>query len=50
MHLVHGVLGPLEVTHRKFALWLGLVGAVALYAAFSLGADELLPRLRELSA
>ena len=34
----------------KFSLWLGVVGLVALYAAFSLGADELLPRLRELSA
>ena len=34
----------------KFSLWLGVVGLVALYAAFSLGADKLLPRLRELSA
>ena len=34
----------------KFSLWLGVVGLIALYAAFSLGTDELLPRLRELSA
>ena len=34
----------------KFSLWLGVVGLVALYAAFSLGTDKLLPRLRELSA
>ena len=34
----------------KFSVWLGVIGLVALYAAFSLGTDELLPRLRELSA
>ena len=39
----------LSAGNLKFALWLGLVGAVALYAAFSLGNDRLLPRLRELA-
>jgi FtsH-binding integral membrane protein len=34
----------------KFAVWLGVMGVVALYGAFSLGNDELLPRLRELAA
>lgn len=32
----------------KFALWLGVVGAIALYAAFSIGTDKLLPRVRSL--
>lgn len=30
----------------KFAAWLAVIGVVALYAAFSLGTDKLLPRLR----
>ena len=32
----------------KFSVWLGVIGLVALYAAFSLGTEKLLPRLREL--
>jgi predicted membrane channel-forming protein YqfA (hemolysin III family) len=34
----------------KFSVWLGVIGLVALYAAFSLGTEKLLPRLRELTA
>jgi predicted membrane channel-forming protein YqfA (hemolysin III family) len=34
----------------KFSIWLGVIGLVALYAAFSLGTEKLLPRLRELTA
>lgn len=30
----------------KFAVWLAVIGAVALYAAFSLGTEKLLPHLR----
>ncbi len=33
-----------------FAVWLAVVGAIALYAAFSLGTEKLLPRLRALRA
>ena len=33
----------------KFSIWLGVIGLVALYAAFSLGTEKLLPRLRELA-
>ena len=33
----------------KFSVWLGVIGLVALYAAFSLGTEKLLPRLRELA-
>ena len=33
----------------KFSAWLGVVGLVALYAAFSVGTERLLPRLRELA-
>ena len=36
--------------NMKFAVWLAVVGAVALYAAFSLGTEQLLPRLRSLRA
>jgi hypothetical protein len=32
----------------KFAIWLALIGAVALYAAFAFGTDRLLPQLRSL--
>lgn len=31
--------------NTMFALWLAVIGAVALYAAFSLGTEQLLPRL-----
>jgi hypothetical protein len=34
--------------NTKFAVWLAFVGAVALYAAFSLGTEKLLPQLRAL--
>ena len=34
----------------KFSIWLSVIGLVALYAAFSLGTEKLLPRLRELTA
>ena len=36
--------------NTTFAVWLAVVGAVALYAAFSLGTEKLLPRLRSLRA
>ena len=36
--------------NTTFAVWLAVVGAVALYAAFSLGTEKLLPRLRALRA
>lgn len=36
--------------NTTFAVWLAVVGAVALYAAFSLGTEQLLPRLRSLRA
>ena len=36
--------------NTTFAAWLAVVGAVALYAAFSLGTEKLLPRLRALRA
>ena len=34
--------------NMKFAVWLAVVGAVALYAAFALGTEKLLPQLRAL--
>jgi hypothetical protein len=37
----------LDAGNTTFAVWLGVMGAVALYAAFSIGTDRLLPRLRE---
>lgn len=36
--------------NTTFALWLALMGVVALYAAFTMGTDKLLPRLRDRSA
>lgn len=36
--------------NTKFAVWLAVVGAIALYAAFSMGTDRLLPRLQSLLA
>jgi hypothetical protein len=36
--------------NTTFALWLAVIGAVALYAAFSLSTDKLLPRLRDRTA
>lgn len=40
-------LSYLSAGNTKFALWLALVGAIALYAAFSLSTDKVLPRLRD---
>lgn len=40
----------LSAGNTKFAVWLAVIGAVALYAAFSLGTDKLLPILRQRSA
>lgn len=40
-------LSYLDAGNTTFAIWLGVMGAVALYGAFSLGTDRLLPRLRE---
>lgn len=36
--------------NQIFAGWLVLIGAVALYAAYSVGTEKLLPQLRELTA
>jgi hypothetical protein len=36
--------------NEMFAVWLAVVGAVALYAAFSIGTEQLLPRVRSLRA
>lgn len=36
--------------NTMFAGWLAVVGAIALYAAFSLGTEKLLPSLREVTA
>jgi hypothetical protein len=40
----------LTAGNTKFGLWLAVMGTVALYAAYSVGTDHLLPRLREASA
>lgn len=40
----------LSAGNTKFAIWLAVIGAIALYAAFSLGTEKLLPLLRERSA
>jgi hypothetical protein len=37
----------LDAGNTMFAAWLAVMGFVALYGAFSLGNDHLLPRLRE---
>lgn len=44
------MLSYVSAGNRMFALWLALVGAIALYAAFSLGTEKVLPRLRTLTA
>ena len=43
-------LSYVSAGNTKFAVWLALVGAVALYGAFSLGTERLLPHLRSLRA
>lgn len=40
-------LSYLSAGNQMFAGWLALMGAVALYAAFSIGTEKLLPHLRE---
>lgn len=40
-------LSYLSAGNQMFAGWLALMGAVALYAAFSVGTEKLLPHLRE---
>lgn len=40
-------LSYLNAGNQMFAGWLALMGAVALYAAFSVGTEKLLPHLRE---
>lgn len=40
-------LSYLSAGNQMFAGWLALMGAVALYAAFSIGTERLLPHLRE---
>lgn len=40
----------LTAGNTKFGLWLALMGIVALYAAYSVGTDHLLPRLRDATA
>lgn len=43
-------LSYLSAGNQMFAGWLALMGAVALYAAFSVGTEKLLPRIRETAA
>lgn len=44
-------LDYLSAGNAKFAAWLAIMGAVALYAGvFALGLDEVMPRLRDDSA
>jgi hypothetical protein len=43
-------LSYLDAGNTMFAVWLSVMGFVALYGAFSLGNDRLLPRLRERAA
>lgn len=40
-------LSYLSDGNTVFGLWLAVMGLVALYAAFSVGTDKLLPRLRD---
>lgn len=37
----------LTAGNTKFSLWLAVMGTIALYAAYSVGTDKLLPRLRD---
>ncbi|QLD90487.1 hypothetical protein HWV07_16170 [Natronomonas salina] len=37
----------LTAGNTKFGVWLAVMGTVALYAAYSVGTDKLLPRLRD---
>ena len=37
----------LTAGNTKFGLWLAVMGTIALYAAYSVGTDKLLPRLRD---
>lgn len=43
-------LSYLSSGNHLFAGWLLVVGIIALYAAYSVGTDKLLPHLRELTA
>lgn len=43
-------LSYLDAGNTMFAGWLALMGAVALYGAFSIGTERLLPRLADVLA
>lgn len=43
-------LSYLTAGNTKFGLWLAVMGTIALYAAYSVGTDKLLPRLRDATA
>ncbi|QLD85280.1 hypothetical protein HWV23_05910 [Natronomonas halophila] len=43
-------LSYLSAGNHLFAGWLVVIGALALYAAYSVGTEKVLPRLRELTA
>jgi hypothetical protein len=43
-------LSYLTAGNHLFAAWLAVMGAIALYAAFSVGTEKLLPHLRSVSA
>lgn len=43
-------LSYLTAGNTKFGLWLAVMGVVALYAAYSVGTDKLLPRFRDATA
>lgn len=40
-------LSYLTAGNTTFGVWLAVMGTIALYAAYSVGTDKLLPRLRE---
>jgi hypothetical protein len=43
-------LSYLSAGNHLFAGWLVVIGALALYAAYSVGTEKALPQLRELTA
>jgi hypothetical protein len=43
-------LSYLSAGNHLFAGWLVVIGALALYAAYSVGTEKVLPRVRELTA
>lgn len=46
----YSTLSYLSDGNTLFAGWLTVIGLIALYAAFSIGTEKLLPRLRDVTA